>query len=233
MIREFADIVADAARRKGGSAALETALAATPASSPSTVAAISDDRILAEMSRWIFYAGFSARVIDAKWPGFEQAFNRFDLSHNAFMDDDRIDALSRDRHIVRNRTKIRAVRTNAQLLLDLAHSHGSAARCLAQWPDENYAGLLHLLQRRGSYLTGHAAMRFLRAIGKPAFILTDDVVDALTRERVITRAPRTPADQAAVQGAFNIWAQQSGRNLTEISRILAMSVAGTPSDVRR
>lgn len=233
MIRNFADIIAEAARRKGGSSALEIALAATPASPSSTVAAIPDDRILAEMSRWIFYAGFSARVVDAKWPALERAFSRFDLSINASMDDDRIDALGQDHDIIRNRRKIRAVRTNAQLLLDFASSGGSAAHFLAQWPDEDYVGLLHLLQLRGSHLTGHAAMRFLRAIGKPAFILTDDVVEALIHEKVIARAPRTREDRAAVQAAFNVWTRQSGRNLTEISRILAMSVAGVPNDARR
>jgi 3-methyladenine DNA glycosylase Tag len=208
-------------------------LIATRVSPPSTVAAIPDDRILAEMSRWIFYAGFSVRVVDVKWPSFERAFSRFDLSITASMDDGRIDALSQNPNIIRNRRKIRAVRTNAQLLLDFARSGGSAAHFLAQWPDEDYADLLHLLKLRGSHLTGHAAMRFLRAIGKPAFILTDDVVDALTREKVIARAPRTREDRAAVQAAFNVWARQSGRNLTEISRILAMSVAGTLSDARR
>ena len=233
MIRKFPDIIAEAASRKGGSSSLETALAATPAFPPSAIAAKPDDRILAEMSRWIFYAGFSARVVDAKWPAFERVFSRFDLPINASMDDDRIDALSQDHDIIRNRRKIRAVRTNAQLLLDFASSGGFAARFLAQWPDEDYVGLLHLLGVRGSHLTGHAAMRFLRAIGKPAFILTDDVVHALIHEKVIGRAPRTREDRAAVQAAFNVWARQSGLNLTEISRILAISVAGTPSDARR
>lgn len=33
-------------------------------------------------------------------------------------------------------------------------------------------------------------MRFLRAIGKPTFILTDDVIDALSREKVIVNRHR-------------------------------------------
>lgn len=113
MIREFADITAEAARRKGGSAELEVALIATRVSPPLTVAAIPDDRILAEMSRWIFYAGFSVRVVDGKWPSFERTFSRFDLLITASMDDGRIDALSQNPNIIRNRRKIRAVRTNA------------------------------------------------------------------------------------------------------------------------
>ncbi len=67
MIRNFADILAEAVRRKGRSSRLEIALIATPIAPPEAIAAIPDDRILTEMSRWIFYAGFSARVVDAKW----------------------------------------------------------------------------------------------------------------------------------------------------------------------
>lgn len=87
MIRKFADILAEAARRKGGSAELDVALIATRVSPPSIVAAVPDDRILAEMSRWIFYAAFSVRVVDGKWQSFERAFSRFDLSIAASMDD--------------------------------------------------------------------------------------------------------------------------------------------------
>lgn len=161
---------------------------------------------------------------NAKWPEFETAFSRFDPRANAVMDEERLEALSRDRSIVRNEAKIRAVRVNARLLLDLATPDRSAAGLIAQWPDADYAGLLTILRERGSHLSGHAAMRFLRAIGKPAFILTDDVVAALARERVILRRPRGREALAAVQAAFNIWSRQSGRDLTQVSRILAMTV---------
>jgi hypothetical protein len=67
-------------------------------------------------------------------------------------------------------------------------------------------------------------MRFLRSIGKPAFITTKDVVAALIREAVVDKAPSSKRDFAAVQKAFNQWSAESGHNLTEISRILAMSV---------
>jgi hypothetical protein len=53
-------------------------------------------------------------------------------------------------------------------------------------------------------------MRFLRAIGKPAFVLTDDVVEALIRERVLAVAPKSDADRATVQSAFNIWSRAIG-----------------------
>jgi len=223
-MRDFGEIIALAAERKGGLPALENALAGTPALSPSAVAAIPDDRILAEMTRRIFNAGFSSKVIETKWPAFEAAFKGFDPHSCAFMSDEHFDALMQDRGIVRNGAKIRAVQINAKLVLDLASTHGSSARFFAEWPDSDYAGLLNVLKQRGSYLSGDAGMRFLRSIGKPAFITTKDVVAALVRENVITRTPNGKRDFAAIQAACNTWSSQSGRNLTEISRILAMSL---------
>ena len=220
---DFSEIIARAAAFKGGRDRLEAALAETPALPPAVIAATPDDRILATMTRRIFYAGFSAKVIDAKWEAFEAAFDRFDPTACAFVTEARFDALMRNQGIVRNGAKIRSVQVNAKLLLELAADHGSAARSFAGWPDADYVGLLDLLKTRGSHLGGDAAMRFLRAIGKPAFITTPDVVEALIAAGVIERAPGGKRDLATIQAAFNDWSRQSGRNLTEISRILAIS----------
>jgi 3-methyladenine DNA glycosylase Tag len=229
-MRDFSEIIAVAAERKGGLPALEQALASTPALPPSAIAALPDNSILAEMTRRIFNAGFSWKVIDDKWPAFEAAFEHFDPHACAFMSDEHFDALMQDRGIVRNAAKIKAVQINAKLVLDLAATHGSAARRFAEWPDSDYVALLSLLKERGSHLSGDAGMRFLRAIGKPAFITTKDVVAALIREKIVARAPTAKRDFAAIQDAFNQWSEQSGRNLTEISRILAMSVGASASE---
>lgn len=223
-MRHFDEIIHLAAKRKGGIDALDRILATTPARPASEIAAIPDDRILSEMSKYIFYAGFSPRVVRNKWAGFEETFERFDPPLNAAMDPERFDALMREPGIVRNARKIRAVQINARFLVELAASHGSAARFFAEWPDRDYSGLLGILKEHGNYLSGHAAMRFLRALGKPAFVTTGDVVTALVREQVVTRTPRSTAELATVQTAFNLWSDQSGRNLTEMSRILAISV---------
>jgi 3-methyladenine DNA glycosylase Tag len=232
-MRRFAEIFAQAAERKGGVAALEQILAATGSRSVGEIAAIPDDRILAEMTRRIFYAGFSSKVIDDKWEAFETGFDKFDPNACAFMTEEHFDTLMQDRGIVRNGAKVRSVQINAQFLLDLKAKHGSAARFFADWPDSDYVGLLDVLKKRGSHLGGDAAARFLRAIGKPAFIASPDMVAALIREGVIERPPGGKRDLAVVQGAFNQWSSESGRDLTAISRVLAMSIdAGTYSSSR-
>lgn len=223
-MRDFGQIAALAAQRKGGMPALKKLLAATPSRSPEAIAAMPDDRILAEMARRIFSAGFSTKVIQDKWPAFETAFHGFDPRFCAALDREGFEALMQDRGIVRNAAKVKAVQANAGFVEALAQEHGKAARFFADWPDDDYAGLLDVLKTRGSRLSGDAGMRFLRSIGKPAYILTRDVVAALIREGIVTRAPSGQRDLRIVQNAFNQWSKQSGCDLTAISRTLAMSV---------
>ena len=222
-MRDFEDIFAEAAARHGGPEALEAKLATTRPLSADQVAAIPDDRVLSQMARHIFQSGFSWAVIDKKWPGFEAAFAGFDPATNAAMSDERFDELLKDTGIIRNGAKIRSVALNAQLLMRLAAEHGSAAKFFAQWPDEDFAGLLEFLKKNGDRLGGHAGARVIRELGKPSYILSDSVVAALVKEGVVANAPTSKRDLAAVQAAFNAWSSQSGRDLAAISRTLALS----------
>jgi len=231
-MRDFDDIFADAAARHGGPEALDVQLAKTLPLPADRLAAVPDDRILSQMARHIFQSGFSWAVIDKKWPGFESAFAGFDVAANAAMSDERFDELLKDTGIIRNGAKIRSVALNAQFLLELAAEHGSVAKFLARWPDDDYAGLLDFLKTRGDRLGGHTGARVMRAIGKPAYILTESVVAALIREGVVADAPTSKRDRQAVRKAFNEWSRESGRDLTSLSRILAMSTGEIYSQPR-
>ena len=223
-MRSFEEIHAIAAARHGGEQALDASIAAHAPKSREQLAATPDDRWLAGMSRCVFQAGFSWRVIQSKWPGFEEAFAGFDPRRCAMMSEEWLDELLKDRRIVRNAQKILAVRANGQFLVDLAAEHGSAAGFFADWPDSDYVGLLEILKKRASRLGGGSAMYFLRSMGKASFITSRDVIAALIREGVVAKAPSGKKDFQAVQKAFNRWAEESDRDITTISRTLAMSV---------
>jgi 3-methyladenine DNA glycosylase Tag len=220
----FDDIWAIAADRKGGDAALEALIAPYRPKTPAEIAATPDDRILSIMTRHAFQAGFSWKVIEAKWPGFEAAFDGFALNACAYPSEEKFDALLKDTRIIRNARKILSVQANARLLLELAREKGSAATVFADWPDSDFAGLLDVILTRATGLGGESAMRFLRTLGKPSFITSRDVTAALIREGVLTKPPSGKRDLAAVQAAFNGWAAESGRDLTAISRVLSLSI---------
>ncbi|MDT8419435.1 MAG: DNA-3-methyladenine glycosylase I [Desulfuromonadales bacterium] len=218
----FNEIYRRAVARKGGEEALR-ALLPRDIKSSQDLAATPDHRFLAEMTRAIFKAGFVWKVIDHKWPAFEEAFWGFDIGRCSFMSSEDEDALCRDERIIRNRQKILTVPQNAVMIRELAAEHGSFARLVADWPAEEFIGLLDLLGRRGARLGGMTAQYFLRFIGRDGFVMSRDGVQALIEAGVIVKPPSGKAALRKVQQAYNRWQQESGFGLAEISRILALS----------
>jgi 3-methyladenine DNA glycosylase Tag len=225
-MRSYDEIFAIAADRHGGPKALEDSIARHQSKTAAELKAIPDDRWLSSMSQRVFSAGFNWQVIQNKWPGFEEAFHGFDVAWCAMMSDEDFDALLKDKRIVRNARKVDSVRRNAQFLKDIAAEQGGVGAYIAGWPDADYVGLLDVLAKRATGMGGNTAMMFLRFMGKPSFITSASVNAALIREGVIDKPPSAKRDYKAIQAAFDAWSKESGRDLTAISRTLAMSIDG-------
>lgn len=220
---KFATIQIRAEHRKGGAEALAKLLPAKP--DPAALSAIGDDRILAEMTRRIFSAGFVWRVIEAKWAGFEAAFLEFDPPALLFQPDEFWEALTADKRIVRNGQKIMAVRANAAFIAEISAEHGGFGKFLSEWPASDQLGLLDLLAKRGSRLGGASGQYLLRFLGWDGFVISKDVSAALRDAGLdIAEQPNSKRDLAKVQVQFNAWAQETGLPYTHLSRIAAMSI---------
>ena len=139
-MEKFEKIFARAAKRHGGTKVVEAEL--PKPKSAAALKKIPDDRWLAAMTKSVFQAGFVWRVIENKWPGFEDAFDGFDPHRIAFYADEDIERLAGDTRIVRNGAKILAARDNARFVCDLAEEYGSAGAFFAGSKPENFAGLL-------------------------------------------------------------------------------------------
>lgn len=221
-MRTFDEIFEIAAKRKGGARELEKLL--EPPSTAAQLRKIGDDRWLAQMTKNIFQAGFNWKVVESMWPGFEAAFDGFDIGKCAMLNEDDFDRLVSDKRIVRYGAKIRSVQENALFIGQLQKEGGSAAAVIADWPATDYAGLLEMLKKRGNRLGGNTGQYFLRFMDRDGFIMSTDVVGRLIAEGVIEKTPTSKRAMGDVQDAFNIWMEQSGRSLKEISRVLAMSL---------
>ena len=212
-----------AAINKGSPAMLEQVLPST--ATPKELSEITDDRYLSMMTRCIFRAGFVWRIIDYKWPGFENAFANFNPLAVAHFSDERLEQLAQDTTIVRHFTKIVAVRNNAVYVLDQQRRHGSFAAFIADWPTEDIVGLWLELKKQGSRLGGNSGPMMLRSMGKDTFLITKDVCDALVHHGFIDKfSVNSQRDLRRVQDIFNSLCDQSGRSLSEVSRILACTV---------
>ncbi|RFB75614.1 DNA-3-methyladenine glycosylase I [Methylovirgula sp. 4M-Z18] len=219
----FKMIRARAVKRKGGADVIAKLLPRVD--SPEALAVLADDRVLSEMTRRIFCAGFVWGVIDAKWPGFEEAFLGFSPQRLLFQPDDFWIERASDTRIVRNGQKIMSVKANAQFVADVAKEHGSFGRLLSAWPANDQVGLLDLMAKRGSRLGGMTGQYFLRFIGKDCFILSRDVITCLQDAGVdIAPAASSKKDLAEIQACFNAWHDETGLPYTHLSRICAMSI---------
>lgn len=222
-MKNFDEIFQRAAERKGGEAELRR-LTEVKTKTARQLAAIPDDRYLSEMTRAVFKAGFVWRVIDNKWDGFEQAFWQFNINRCAYMSPEDINELGQDERIVRNRQKIVTVQANAVMIFEHIKKHGSFGAFIAEWPEEDYVGLLNYLKKYGSRLGGVSCQYFLRIMGKDSFILGRDGVAALIDAGVIDKNPTGKTAMQKVQDAYNQWHSETGLGYAQISRILACSI---------
>jgi DNA-3-methyladenine glycosylase I len=75
--------------------------------------------ILETITKAVFQGGMSWRVVEAKWPGFREAFHGFDPHRVAALTPDDVDRLKEDTRIIRNGRKIEATVHNAEAVVAL------------------------------------------------------------------------------------------------------------------
>ena len=186
---------------------------------------IKDDRFLSMISRCIFRAGFVWKVVDKKWPSFEKTFLKFNPLAVAYLSDDRLEEIATDKSIIRNFTKILATRTNAAYVIEKQYENGSFSKYIADWPEHKIVNLWFEMKRDGSRLGGMTGPMILRSMGKDTFLPTTDVIDALTKYGFVkTHSNGSKKDLERVQEIFNLLREESNLSLSQISKILALSV---------
>lgn len=210
-----------AAQRHGGHEVLARRLS-RPLSA-AQIAQPDDTRWLSEMTRMIFQAGFNWRLIDNKWPDFEQAFDGFGLLGCAHLSDDVLEQKMQSGVLVRSWPKLKTIPHNAQVLLELSEQYGSVGSGFAQWQPQDYAHNLQQMQARTQRLGGKSLPVVLRRMGVDALIPAADVVGALQDARIIDGPLKSRRAWQQVQNALDHWGQESGYSLTEISQILGLS----------
>ncbi|MFN2185875.1 MAG: DNA-3-methyladenine glycosylase I [Anaerolineae bacterium] len=123
-----------------------------------------DSGYLEELTRAIFQAGFSWRVIRDKWPNFQQAFDGFDVETVAGYGEPDIERLVADAGIVRNRRKIEATVHNARTVWELSQEHGTFHAYLRSLDSMDYAGRREELSKRFKNLGPTGVFVFLWSV---------------------------------------------------------------------
>ncbi len=219
---KFNTIRERAEKRKGGSKALIKLM--PEVASKAKLSKLGDDRYLAMMTKCINQAGFSWRVIENKWPEFEEAFHGFNPRTLGLLSPEQWEAYTADRRVVRNWQKIKALQDNVFFVQQVAREHGGFGKWLAEWPSEDQVGLMAHLKKHGSRLGGQTALWFMRRMGKDCFICSRDVVTVLRSVGLdIAEQPSSKRDLLIVQAQFLSWREETGLPLSHLSRIVACS----------
>lgn len=221
-VEKFAAIMQRAQARKGGPAAL-AALLSKPLPAHQ-LAAVSDNLLLAELTKKVFQSGFVWRVVRQKWPGFCEVFFDFNIEKILLLSDEMLEQKAQDPRIIRNLNKVFTIRDNALMIYNLQREHGSFARFIADWPSDDIIGLWGYLKKHGARLGGNTGPYALRAMGKDTFLLTQDVEAYLKAYGVFDGGINSKRSQQQIQQQFTQWQAESGLSLQEISQIVSYSV---------
>lgn len=126
-----------------------------------------DDAYFENMTRVIFLAGLSWRMIDKKWPNFRKAFKNFSINDVAKFDEKDVEQLMSDAGIVRNRAKITATINNAKQFQNTKKEYGSFQRYLESLDkSNNYALVIKELGKRFNRIGPSSARIFLYTVGE-------------------------------------------------------------------
>ncbi len=120
---------------------------------------------LEALSRPIFQAGISWRVIEAKWDGIRDGFAGFAPQVVAGYGPDDIGRLLADPRVIRSRAKIEATIDNAQALIELDAEYGGFGRYLRS--HGGFEQTVADLKRQFRFIGDSGAYHFLWSVNEP------------------------------------------------------------------
>ena len=226
MFEKFDDLYQRAAQRKGGKQALEALLVIKygEMGDAYSLSKLCDDRVLSAFTKQIFKSGFVWRVVENKWPDFEDTFFNFNIEKILMMPEEMLERKAADPKIIRNYNKVKTIKANAQMLFDYqVDRQSSFAKFIIDWPTTDIIGLWAYLKKHGQRLGGNTGPYVLRLLGKDTFILSSDVEAYLRAQKIIEGGLHSKKSLSAIQSYFNDLQSETGYNLMQLSRLIAFA----------
>ncbi|WP_281561150.1 DNA-3-methyladenine glycosylase I [Thalassomonas sp. RHCl1] len=220
-LESFDSLYQRALERKGGEKRLKQLIDIDSPALP--LAQLTDDRVLAAFTKKVFQSGFVWRVVENKWPNFEEIFFNFNIEKILMMPEEMLERKAADPGIIRNYNKVKTIKGNAQMIFEQQTPDCSFAEFIRQWPCTDIIGLWAFLKKHGQRLGGNTGPYALRAMGKDTFLITRDVEAYFRAHDIITGGVQSKSSLKAIQDSFNQWHQESGRSFGQLSRLVAMA----------
>ena len=212
-----------ACERKGGEAEVEALMPSS--ATKQYLKTLGSDRYLAEFTRKVFQSGFVWRIVNNKWANFEEVFWNFDIERLLMMPEDMLERKASDPGIIRNYSKVKTVLQNAVMISDTERRENcSFGEFIANWPEDDVISLWIYLKKHGSRLGGNTGPYALRTLGVDTFLMTVDVENFLRNHNIVDSGTHSLRALKAAQSYFNELREESGRSLSELSRLVSLGI---------
>ena len=116
------------------------------------------------LSKAVFQAGMSRKVVDAKWPGIKAGYHDFDVEVVAEMGESELDELTNDTRVIRNRRKLEAVVHNARRMLELDKEFDGFQKYLRSHDD--FPALVKDFRKNFKFLGDMGSYLFMCIVGE-------------------------------------------------------------------
>ena len=116
------------------------------------------------MARVMFQTGISWRVVEAKWPGIQEAFHGFDPVRTSKLKTKDIDRLMGDTRVIRNRKKLEAISSNAGRMVELDAEYKGFKKYLDSLGD--FDSTKKALHKEFAYMGDAGTWFFLWMVGR-------------------------------------------------------------------
>ena len=217
----FEQLLTRASKRKGGIENVTLLIGGAP--NEQLLSKQGDDRFLAHFTKKVFQSGFVWRVVENKWPDFEEVFFNFDIEKILMMPEEMLERKASDPRIIRNFNKVKTIKANAQMIFNEQQNGHSFAKFIQEWPSNDIIGLWAFLKKEGARLGGNTGAYALRTLGKDTFIISRDIEAYMRAHEVIDGGINTKSSHKAIQQCFNKWHEESGLSYQQLSRLVALA----------
>ncbi|MHA2398677.1 MAG: DNA-3-methyladenine glycosylase I [Promethearchaeota archaeon] len=120
------------------------------------------------LSKAVFNAGFSYRVVDGKWEGIKEVFEDFEPENVSKWTVDQVSKAMNSPKVIRNSRKINAIVSNAKEFLKLCKEYGSFENYLKSFRDAPYEERQKILSKKFKWLGPTGAHFFLWSVAEEA-----------------------------------------------------------------
>ena len=119
---------------------------------PARIKPSNDNEYFTMLSKSVFQAGFSFKVVEQKWTYIVETFDNFDFKKVMNWNEEKIYQVLQSPKIIRNSKKVRGIVDNARVFHDIITKYGSFSQYLDSFKTKSYPERSKIISKQFKWL---------------------------------------------------------------------------------